>query len=115
MLRIPTHVLMRGPGDGSVLVDVEGLLPSVDLELDEDETVIIGVERALRSVWKLAAVVLETHLPPTPGGTPNDRVALAVIDGPDSSWIPPAGTRWAETLREMPERVGERAATWLRE
>ena len=115
MLTIPTHLLVPLPGHGAVLVDAHGALPRLDLVLDEEETVVVGVRRALRSAWNLDAVVLETHLPPAPDGPSDDHVALAVIDEPDPKWTAPAGTRWDRPPRELPERVGPRAATWLGE
>jgi len=115
MLTIPTHLLMPHQGHGAVLVDAHGALPRLDLVLEEEDTVVIGVLRAVRSAWNLDAVVLETHLPPAPGGSSDDHVALAVIDEPDRSWTAPAGTRWDQPPRELPERVGLRAASWLGE
>ena len=115
MLTIPTHFLVPHPGHGAVLVNARGTLPRLDLDLEEGDTVIIAVRRALRSTWNLDAVVLETHLPPAPDGSSSDHVALAVIDEPDPAWTAPAGTRWDRPPRELPERVGPRAATWLGE
>ena len=115
MLTIPTHLLVPHQGHGAVLVDAHGALPRLDLVLEEEDTVVIGVLRAVRSAWNLDAVVLETHLPPAPDGSSDDHVALAVIDEPDPSWTAPAGTRWDQPPRELPERVGPRAASWLGE
>lgn len=115
MPTVPTHILVPRPGRGAVLVDADGALPRLDLVLEEEDTVVIGVRRALRSAWNLDAVVLETNLPPAPDGSADDYVALAVIDEPDPSWTAPAGSRWDQPPRELPERVGPRAATWLGE
>jgi len=38
------------------------------LDLKEEDSVVVGVRRAVRSAWNLDAVVLETHLPPAPDG-----------------------------------------------
>ncbi len=105
MLTIPTHLLVPHQGHGAVLVDAHGALPRLDLVLEEEDTVVIGVLRALRSAWNLDAVVLETHLPPAPDGSSDDHVALAVIDEPDPSWTAPAVTLWDQPPRELPERV----------
>jgi aminoglycoside phosphotransferase (APT) family kinase protein len=115
MLTIPTHLLMPQANHGAILVDAHGSLPLLSLDLKEEDTVVVGVRRALRSAWNLDAVVLETHLPPAPEGSSDDHVALAVIDAPDPRWTAPAGTRWDQSPRELPERVGPRAATWLGE
>ncbi len=115
MLTIPAHFLVPHPGHGAVLVDADGALPRVDLVLEEEDTLVIGVHRTLRSAWNLDAVVLETHLPPAPDGSADGHSALAVLDTPDPSWTVPPGVRWGQPPREIPERVGPRAATWLEE
>lgn len=114
-MTIPTHVLMPRAGHGAVLVDARGSLPKLDLDLKDDDTVVVGVRRALRRAWNLDAVVLETHLPPPADGSLDGQVALAVLDEPDPRWPPPAGTCWGQPPRELPDRVGGRAATWLGE
>ena len=115
MLTIPTHILVPRPGHGAVLVDAQGALPRLDLDLDEGDTVVIALRAALRSAWNMDAVVLETHLPPAPDGLPIDHVALAVLDEPGPRWTTPPGTRWDAPPRDLPERVGPRAAAWLGE
>lgn len=99
----------------SVLVDAVGSLPRVDLELAEEDTLVVAVQRTMRAAWDLDAVVLETHLPPAPGGPSEDLVALAVLDEPAPDWTPPPGTRWGSAPTSLPERVAQRAATWLAE
>ncbi|MDQ3688857.1 MAG: hypothetical protein M3406_02250, partial [Chloroflexota bacterium] len=115
MLTIPTHLLVPHAGHRAVLVDARGALPRLDLDIEEGDTVVVGVCRALQSAWNLEAVVLETHLPRAPDESSDDYVALAVIDEPHPSWTAPAGTQWDQSPGELPERVGPRAATWLGE
>jgi hypothetical protein len=114
MPTIPAFVLVPRADRASVLVDPSGELPRLDLVLDDDDTIVIGVLRLLRSSWDLDGVVLETHLPPGPDGSDGD-VALAVLDPPDDAWSPPPGIRWAPPPTVLPKRVGRRAATWLDE
>ena len=114
MPTIPAHLLIPGPGHG-VLVDADGALPTLDLELDDDDTIVLAVRRMLRSAWNLDAIVLETHLPPGPHDASEDHVALAVLDETVPSWTPPPGMRWDQPPRQLPERIGRRAATWLDE
>jgi aminoglycoside phosphotransferase (APT) family kinase protein len=114
MPTIPAHLLMPRADHDGVLVDAGGALPRLDLELADQDTVVIGVRRQLRSSWSLDAVVLETHLPPAPDSS-DSHVALAVLDAPDPAWTPPVGHRWGAPPATLPDRIGPRAGTWLEE
>jgi len=115
MPTIPAHLLVPSHGHHAVLVDADGALPTLDLELDDDDTIVLAVRRMLRSAWNLASIVLETHLSPAPDEASEGHVALAVLDETDPSWSPPPGMRWDQPPRQLPERIGRRAVTWLDE
>jgi hypothetical protein len=114
MPTVPAHLLVPRAGNGAVLVDADGALPRLELELAEGDTIVVAVRRQLRSAWDLDAIVLETHLPPPQDGS-DDHVALAVLDAPDEGWSVPSFVRWGEAPASLPERIGPRAATWLDE
>lgn len=114
MPTIPAHLLVPRAGDRAILVAADGALPRLDLELQDEDTIVVAARRQLSSAWNLDAIVLETHLPPPPDGSEN-HVALAVLDAPDEGWSLPSSTRWGEAPTALPDRVGPRAATWLEE
>lgn len=113
MPTIPTHLLVPRSGSREILVDSDGTLPRLDLELKVEDTIVGAVGRHLRSGWGLDAIVLETHLPPPRDGS--DAVALAVLEAPDEGWGVPPRTRWGGAPAQLPERIGPRALTWLDE
>ena len=115
MPTLPVHLLLPRAGRTDVLVDADGALPELQVELEHDDTVVVGLRRALGSNWNFDPIVLETHLPPSPDGSENDLVALAVLDAGDAEWPTPPGYRWGRPPRVLPERVGPRAAAWLEE
>jgi aminoglycoside phosphotransferase (APT) family kinase protein len=113
MPTLPVHLIVPRTADHSVLVNGGGKLPRLDVELAEDDTVVSGLARRLRSAWGVRPVILETHVPPPPDGS-EDYVALAVLEAP-KDWSPPLGLEWATPTATLPDRIAPRARTWLDE
>lgn len=113
------HLLVpHGDGRRVLAVDADGrvALPSVRVALDRGDRVVTAVQRALRASWSLDAAILETYLPP-----PDDDLAdageeaLVVLETPPAGWSAPTALDWVSAPDQIPERLAERARTWLAE
>jgi len=109
--------LVPGPSDGTILLDAQGRLPTVEVQGTETEAAVIAVAAFLRETWGLGVPVLETHpkWKDVAEGDPIPTLVLTEPAGPE--WTPPAGLafRPVPTPGNLPSPIRPRADELLSE
>jgi len=110
--------LVPGPSDGTILLDAQGGLPTVEVQGTETEAAVIAVAAFLRETWGLGVPVLETHpkWKDVAEGDPIPTLVLTEPAGPE--WTPPAGLAFRPvpaTPGDLPSPIRPRADELLGE
>jgi len=109
--------LVPGPSDGTILLDAQGGLPTVEVQGRETEAAVIAVAAFLRETWGLGVPVLETH-PKWKDVAEGDLIPTLVLTEPAGpEWTPPAGLafRPVPTPGNLPSPIRPRADELLSE
>jgi hypothetical protein len=90
-VKLDLWFLVPGPSDGTILLDADGGLPTVQVDGSETEAAVIAVAAFLRDAWSLGAPVLETH-PKWKEVAEGEPIPTLVLTEPArADWTPPAG------------------------
>jgi aminoglycoside/choline kinase family phosphotransferase len=87
-VKLDLRLIVPGPAAGTILLAEGGVLPSAELEGDEDEATVVAVTAYLRDIIGLRVPVLETH-PRWLGVPPADPIpTLAMTEMAPRAWPP---------------------------
>ncbi|HEX5823720.1 MAG TPA: hypothetical protein VFY18_04595, partial [Candidatus Limnocylindrales bacterium] len=117
-MKLDTRLIVPGPAAGTILVAAGGVLPSADIEGDQDEATVVAVTAYLRDVIGLRVPVLETH-PRWLGVPAGDPIpTLAITEAAPRGWEPPPALAFGPIpaiLDGVPDSLVPRAEELLTE
>lgn len=117
-MKLDLWFLVPGSSDGTILLDADGGLPTVQVEGSETEAAVIAVAAFLEDAWSLAAPVLETH-PKWKDVADGEPIPTLVLTEPArADWTPPDGLEFGQvpaTPGDLPSSILPRADELLAE
>jgi hypothetical protein len=117
-VKLDLWFLVPGPSDGTILLDADGGLPTVQVEASETEAAVVAAAAFLRDGWDLGAPVLETH-PKWKDVAEGEPIPTLVLTEPArAEWTPPADLAFAPvptTSGDLPWPIRPRADELLAE
>jgi len=117
-VKLDLWFLVPGPSDGTILLDPQGGLPTIQVEGSETEAAVIAVVAFLQDAWGLGVPVLETH-PKWREAAEGEPIPTLVLTEPArAGWTPPAGFAFAPigaTPGDLPRPIRPRADELLAE
>ena len=117
-MKLDLWFLVPGSSVGTILLDADGELPTVQVEGSEKEAAVIAVAAFLEDAWRLAAPVLETH-PKWKEVAEGEPIPTLVLTEPArADWTPLPGLGFAPipaTPGDLPSPFRPRADELLAE